>query len=116
MFKPYFEQIIPEGEGIEIDVVGIKCYITHYPSQARSHLFNLVGHIHSAWRYQLNMFNVGVDANHFAPVDMDKTIPFLLNAITNFYDDDVFAAYNDANTQYRNTRGKKGSYFLVKPA
>jgi calcineurin-like phosphoesterase family protein len=107
---PYFNDIIPDGQGLELGVEGIPCYLTHYPTQGRIDRFNLCGHIHAAWRYQLNMFNVGVDANHFLPVNLD-TIPFHLKAITEFYDDDVWCAYTGANVFHRDTRGKKGSYF-----
>jgi calcineurin-like phosphoesterase family protein len=62
--KPYFERIIPEGLGIELEVEGIPCYATHYPTRGRADRFNLVGHIHAAWKYQLNTFNIGVDTNH----------------------------------------------------
>jgi calcineurin-like phosphoesterase family protein len=106
---PYFEQIIPEGDGIEIDVEGIPCYITHYPTCGRQDLFNLTGHIHSAWKYQKNMFNVGVDVNGFRPVNLTR-IPFHLKAIKEFYDDDVWVAYNEINLQFIGKRGKKGSY------
>lgn len=111
-FKQYFIQIIEEGSGLNIEVGDekIPCYMTHYPTTGVLDRFNLVGHIHSAWRVQLNMFNVGVDANHFTPVDLD-TIPFLLNSITNFYDEDVFVAYNSINLNHRENRGVKKSYF-----
>jgi calcineurin-like phosphoesterase family protein len=107
---PYFETIIPDGEGLEIEIEGIPCYATHYPTTGRKDCFNLVGHIHAAWKYQLNMFNIGIDVNNFLPVNLD-TIPFHLKAITEFYDDDVWAAYNEINTIFRDRRGKKGSYF-----
>ncbi len=107
---PYFETIIEEGKGIERDIEGIPCYLTHYPTEGRQDRFNLVGHIHSAWKYQLNMFNVGVDANHFRPVNI-KTIPWHFNAISNFYDNDVWAAYLSLNETHRSARGKKNSYF-----
>ena len=108
--KPYFEEIIPEGEGIEIDIEGIPCYITHYPTQGRIYKFNLVGHIHGIWKYQLNSFNVGVDVNGFRPVNLNS-IPFHLKAICEYYDDDAWAAYNDVNSSYLEKRGKKGTYF-----
>ncbi len=107
---PYFEEIVPEGEGIEIDIEGIPCYITHYPTKSKKDRFNLIGHIHSAFKYQLNMFNVGVDVNGFRPVNLNK-IPFHLKAIEEFYDDDVWVAYNDINSQFIGKRGKRGSYF-----
>jgi calcineurin-like phosphoesterase family protein len=109
----HFQQVVPEGEGLELDVNGINCYLTHYPSCGSEDMFNLVGHIHGAWKFQLNSVNIGVDANHFSPHDLDKAIPFFFKAISEFYDDDVWAAYNAANTGYVGIRGKKGSYFTV---
>jgi calcineurin-like phosphoesterase family protein len=111
-FAPYFEQIIPEGEGVELEIGGIPCYITHYPSRAVEDRFNLIGHIHSAFKVQLNMLNVGVDVHHFCPVHEDQ-IPFTLKAITDFYDNDVWAAYNQVNSKYINSRGKKSNYFTA---
>ena len=55
--------------------------------------------------------NVGVDANHFVPHNLDEAIPFFLKAISEFYDEDVWAAYNAANSPYVGIRGKKGVYF-----
>jgi calcineurin-like phosphoesterase family protein len=107
--KPYFDLIIPEGEGMDIEVEGIPCYVTHYPTQGKKDRFNLVGHIHSAFKYQLNCFNVGVDVNHFRPVNLNK-IPFHYKAICEFYDDDVWVGYNEINSVYRGKRGKKGTY------
>lgn len=109
-FSQYFQEIIKDGEGLELDIEGIPCYLTHYPSQGRKDRFNLVGHIHGAWRYQLNMFNVGVDANHFLPVRAD-TIPFHFRAISEFYDGDVWAAYNEINSGFVGKRGKSTTYF-----
>lgn len=107
---PYFEKIIPEGEGIELDIHGLQCYITHYPTRGRKDRFNLIGHIHDAWKYQLNMLNVGVDVHHFAPVDLN-TIPFYYKSICEFYDEDVWVAYREENAKYRGLRGKEGSYY-----
>ena len=109
-FSSHFNTIVKEGEGIEMDIEGIPCYITHYPTMGRKDRFNLVGHIHAAWKYQLNSMNVGVDANHFAPIDL-ASIPFHYGAITKFYDEDVWAAYNELNAKWVGIRGKKGSYF-----
>lgn len=109
-FAPYFEQIVKEGDGIELDVEGIPCYITHYPTRSVKDRFNLTGHIHAAWRFQLNMMNVGVDVNHFYPLNMNR-IPFFLTAITKFYDEDVWVAYREENSSYRESRGNKNVYF-----
>lgn len=120
--KPYFEEIIPEGEGQDIilyykDSEGnekpLPCYITHYPTCGIGHAFNLVGHIHGAWKYQLNMFNVGIDVNGYRPVNLNK-IPFHFNAIKDFYDDDVWVGYNEINSAYIGKRGKQSRYFTAK--
>jgi calcineurin-like phosphoesterase family protein len=111
----YFEEIIPEGEGIDFEVEGVPCHATHYPTLGVKDRFNLVGHIHGAWKYQLNMLNVGVDANHFAPHHMSQ-VPFYLKAVTEFYDADVWSAYHAANVSHYDTRGKKTSYFPPNPA
>ena len=95
---------------VRLEVEGIECYATHYPTRGKWNEFNLVGHIHSAWKYQLNMFNIGVDANHFYPVDLE-TVPFHISAISGFYDQDVWVAYNEINKFYENKRGKSGSRF-----
>ena len=114
--KPYFSEIIPDGEGIirqiedKTDNSRINVYITHYPSRGKENIFTLCGHIHSAFKYQLNMMNIGVDVHHFRPVNMD-TIPKHLKAICEYYDEDVWVAYNKINSDYVGLRGKKGSYF-----
>lgn len=109
-FSPYFEQIVPEGEGIELDVEGIPCYLTHYPILGRPDRFNLVGHIHAAWKLQLNSLNVGVDVHHFYPTNL-KRIPFYLAAVTQFYDNDVWVCYQPLNESFKGIRGKQSTYF-----
>jgi calcineurin-like phosphoesterase family protein len=105
----YFDAIIPEEDGVEIIIDDLRCYVTHYPTQGRNHQFNLVGHIHSAWKVQLNMLNVGVDVHNYLPITGDK-VRFYYNAIKNFYDEDVWVAYKDVNAEYRGVRGQKGRY------
>lgn len=107
-FSLYFNEIIPEGEGIEVDIDGIPCYITHYPTCGRIDRFNLVGHVHAAWKYQLNMLNIGIDANHFRPMNFDQ-VPHFLKSIETYYDDDAWAAYLPCNSNFLGQRGKKGS-------
>jgi calcineurin-like phosphoesterase family protein len=109
-FKKFFEHVVPEGMGMELEVDGIKCYLTHYPTKGKADRFNLVGHIHAAWKYQLNSLNVGVDVHHFRPVSFDK-IPFHFKAVCEYYDEDVWVGYNEINGAFRGKRGKKGSYF-----
>jgi calcineurin-like phosphoesterase family protein len=108
--QPYFERIIPDGGGIELEVDGIPCYATHYPTQGKVDRFNLVGHIHMTWKHQLNMLNVGVDVHHFYPLPLDK-VPFHFTAINEYYDEDVWVAYREVNKDYRGIRGKPGRYF-----
>lgn len=119
-FSKYFNKIYQEGDGLVIDVKikekkysdwDLSCYINHYPSLGKSEYFNLVGHIHSAWKVQLNSLNVGVDCNHYRPYNIDKDIPFLFKAIRDFYDDDVWVAYNKNNLSFKNIRGKEGNYY-----
>jgi len=109
----YFDEIVAEGDGLEIDVEGVPCWITHYPTQGRADRFNLVGHIHSAWKVQLNSFNVGVDVNHFRPHVLNKAVPFFHKAITEFYDQDVWVAYREINEHFKGKRGKPGRYLDV---
>jgi len=108
--NPYFDKIIGDGGGFCIQVKDIPCYITHYPTEGRADMFNLVGHIHAAWKYQLNMLNVGVDVHHFRPIDLES-IPFHLDAICKYYDEDVWVAYNHMNASWLLKRGKSGTYF-----
>ena len=120
-FLKYFDMVIPEGEGYYITLlddapngdVQIPCYITHYPTCGKKNYFNLCGHIHGAWKYQLNCMNVGVDVNHFRPVNINR-IPFHLRAIKEFYDRDVWVAYDEINSSYRDERGKKSRYLDAK--
>jgi len=109
-FLKYFDRVIPEGSGIDMDIEGIPCYLTHYPTTSKQERFNLVGHVHGAYKYQLNMLNVGVDVHHFRPVNL-KTIPFHFKAICEYYDQDVWVAYNPINEIYKGLRGKNSSYY-----
>ena len=108
-FSPYFEEIHPDGSGIQLDVNGVSCYLTHYPSTGMRQKFNLVGHIHGTWKVQLNCLNVGLDVNYLYPMPA-STVAFYFTAITRHYDDDVFASYLGINDMFRESRGKKNSY------
>ena len=108
---PYFDRVIPDGDGLELNIGGLDCYVTHYPTRGVADRFNLVGHIHSAWKIQLNMLNVGVDVHHFRPLSMNSVL-FFYKAICDFYDEDVWVAYRDMNNKWYNRRGKTGSYFV----
>jgi calcineurin-like phosphoesterase family protein len=110
---PYFDEIVPEGDGRVLKIGDLECWVTHYPTQAREDMFNLVGHIHAAWKFQLNMVNVGVDVHHFRPVNIEA-VPGFFTAITKFYDRDVWVAYEQTNQKFVAERGAKTRYF--KPA
>jgi hypothetical protein len=56
------------------------------------------------------MLNVGIDVHHFRPVN-SNTIGFHFKAVCEFYDEDVWVAYNHINAEYLGIRGKKGRYF-----
>jgi calcineurin-like phosphoesterase family protein len=107
-YAPYVDEIIAEGEGLELDVEGVPCWLTHYPTQARGDRFNLVGHVHGAWRVQKNMLNVGVDAHHFRPITPER-VAFYLKAIEGFYDEDVWCGQHLANAAHGD-RSKPGRY------
>jgi calcineurin-like phosphoesterase family protein len=80
--------------------------LVHYPTQGSETTFNVVGHVHGAWRVQKNMVNVGVDVWHYKPVSVEE-IFFTYNAINKFYDGDVWVAYAPCNTAFMD-RGQKG--------
>jgi calcineurin-like phosphoesterase family protein len=113
-YAPYFDQIIQEGDGLELEVAGIPCYLTHYPTTGRPDRFNLVGHIHGVWRVQKNMLNVGVDANHFRPIS-EEDVKFFLTAIEEFYDGDVWCGQHENNIAC-DERGRTTSYYDDKAA
>lgn len=109
-FLNYFEEVHAEGKGIEATFGDVKCWVQHYPSLGVKSHFNIVGHVHSAFKVQLNMLNVGVDVTHFYPTPEEK-VPFFLKAITEFYDADCWVAYNEINSDFYSIRGKKSNYF-----
>lgn len=110
-YAPYFKEIVAEGEGQEMEICGVPCWVQHYPSLGRADRFNICGHIHGVWKVQLNSLNVGVDASHFHPVPAEK-VPFFLKAVTEFYDWDCWACYNPVNQSHFVERGKKSHYFV----
>jgi calcineurin-like phosphoesterase family protein len=105
----YFDVIIADGDGLELTYEGISLFATHYPTQGKFDRFNIVGHVHGAWRFQLNMLNVGVDNFGFAPCAMGR-VPGFIDAITNHFDRDVWAAYENVNARYRGQRGVASRY------
>lgn len=69
------------------------CYLNHYPTKALDLMedarLGITGHIHSLWKVQKHLINVGVDAWNFRPVS-ELDIEFCYTAMEKFYDDDVF--------------------------
>ena len=64
-------------------------YLIHKPSECKKDMFNLFGHIHGLRKVSQNGLNVGVDANHFAPMS-EEDVLFFKDAIINHYDYEVF--------------------------
>tara|TARA_Y100000034_G_C6867127_1_gene395369 strand:- start:169 stop:783 length:615 start_codon:yes stop_codon:yes gene_type:complete len=83
--------------------------LEHYPGRSVPDKFNLVGHVHGAWRVQKNMLNVGIDANSYYPIS-EQQVLFFFRAIKDFYDQDVWVGNHPANTAH-DERGKPGTYW-----
>lgn len=105
----HFDLVIADGDGIDFMYAGISLFATHYPTQGKLDHFNIVGHVHGAWRFQLNMLNVGVDNFGFAPCAIER-VPGFIDAITHTFDRDVWAAYEDVNANFRGKRGLNSRY------
>lgn len=81
----------------ELKISGQNYYLNHYPSEVQAFIVEyseykdkgITGHIHSLWKVQKDVINVGVDAWHFRPVSQDE-IEFCFNAMENHYDNNVF--------------------------
>jgi calcineurin-like phosphoesterase family protein len=89
-FRPYYEDagftILPEHTSVVIN--GISFQVSHYPYEGdsqdndrhsamrpiRDGRLLIHGHVHEKWRINVDMFNVGVDVNNFAPVHEDDII------------------------------------------
>ena len=97
ILSKYFTKVVDE---LEIEIGGEMVYINHYPTNAKSNLFTIAGHIHGTWKVQRNMINVGIDAWHLFPVSEDR-IKFQINGIRKFYDQNVFAGELNQNLIYK---------------
>jgi len=93
----YFDDVFDDAY---VKIGNETVYLNHYPTKGKDNLFNIVGHIHSLWKVQRNMINVGLDAWLFQPVSED-IIKFTMNGIRKHYDDNVFAGELKANTKYK---------------
>ena len=63
--------------------------MVHEPSKHSKNHFTLFGHIHRAMQVKKFGLNVGVDCNHFRPIDLE-TVRFFETAIKQYYDSEVF--------------------------
>lgn len=109
LIKGNYDEQIPDEAWLEyvteicddkiIRIGDEQVYLNHYPTNGKSSMFNIVGHIHGTWKVQRNMINVGVDAWHFYPLSMER-IKFKMNGIRKFYDANVFAGELECNTDY----------------
>jgi calcineurin-like phosphoesterase family protein len=67
-----------------------KIGLVHEPLQKLDDVdFYLFGHVHSLSKIKRNGLNVGVDCHHFKPIGLE-TVEFYMNAVENFYDENVF--------------------------
>lgn len=108
--EPFFESIQHTMEMVIQDGnKKLDVHLVHYPSKGVSNKFNLVGHIHGAWRVQKNMINVGVDVWHYKPIS-EKEILSFFTAICDHYDNDVWVADDCSNSKH-NGRGKPNKMF-----
>lgn len=64
----YFETV---RDDMIVEVDDLTLYLNHFPLNARPDLFNLVGHVHSVWKVQRNMLNVGVDCWNYKPINFE---------------------------------------------
>jgi calcineurin-like phosphoesterase family protein len=107
-----FTKVIPEGQGLILDLTNQyklpAMYLTHYPTAAKAGYLNLVGHVHSRWQVQLNMFNVGLECHHLCPASIEH-VQFLYDSICLHCDADVWCASHPANLAHQ-SRGATTSY------
>lgn len=89
IYEKYFERIVEYGQGLNVKFGEIEAFATHAPTNSMPGKFNIVGHIHGAWRFQKNMINAGVDVHHFRPVSVSN-LAFIFNSIKTYSDKDVW--------------------------
>jgi len=97
ILKFYFDEI--HDSGIDLEIQGKVFHLNHYPEKAKGDKFNLVGHVHGAWRIQKNMINVSVESWNYTPVSEEQIIN-CLNAIEIHYDANVFAGTLSSNIPF----------------
>ena len=73
-----------------INFKNIKLGLIHEPKEISKEVdFYLFGHIHNLGKVKRNGLNVGTDCHNFKPIGLD-VVEFYLDAINNFYDENVF--------------------------
>jgi calcineurin-like phosphoesterase family protein len=79
-------------QGHTIKIQGIDVSLVHEPENMQHKGFYLFGHIHQLQMVKTNALNVGTDCHNYSPINEDDVM-FYHNAITNFYDDNVFSNF-----------------------
>ena len=74
-------------DGLELELLGNKLYLTHQPKDHKSGVINLFGHIHGCGFVKRYGFNVGVD-NHYLSLFSEDEIERLI-AYLPLYDENV---------------------------
>lgn len=85
LFRGFFDVI---ESGIEVDILGTKYYLNHYPAKANKSMKNLFGHIHSCGFVKSYGFNVGVDCHYFKLLSEEDIKSF--EERRQFFDENVY--------------------------
>lgn len=95
ILSQYFDNVHEEFNLVSFSN-NLMIYLNHYPSKCKKHLeenqeytFAITGHVHSLWKVQRGIINVGTDAWNFRPVSHSQLM-FCWNAMVNHYDNEVF--------------------------
>jgi calcineurin-like phosphoesterase family protein len=81
-------------QGHPITIGGVEMKLIHEPENIKGDDFFLFGHVHQLQMVKDGALNVGTDCHSYSPIDKD-TVMFYHNAITNFYDENVFNSFRD---------------------
>jgi calcineurin-like phosphoesterase family protein len=100
-FQEYSKYFLSISNNFSLDVnerdLTFKLFLTHKPIHAVKDRFNIVGHIHGAWKIQRNMLNVCQDAHHYYPVSFDKILFYYQGISKGYFDENVFCQESAAN-------------------
>lgn len=89
-----FKDVIRDG--LELNLLGEKIFLTHEPLSCKKHIFNLFSHVHKLCMIKNFGLNVGVDNFDYSPASLDEVL-FYKKAINNHYDKNVYCTKNDLN-------------------